>query len=234
MSISSNRSGDFRQGATDSVPVVIAGIPIGLLWGTLAAGKGLTAAETLLMSSSVYAGAAQFVAIEQWREPAPWLLLTVAAFIVNLRYILMGASLARHMTGIRTSKKALPMFLLSDEVWAFAERRALTARLTASYLFGLGVPMYLGWTTSSFVGALVGRTLGDSKALGFDFVFSAIFIGILSGFWKGSKTGIVIVTSGLLAAVASSLLPGAWYIIVGAVSGSAIAAALHAEEEFAG
>ena len=38
-------------------PVLVAMVPIGLLWGTLAAGKGLSPFEALLMSTIVFAGA---------------------------------------------------------------------------------------------------------------------------------------------------------------------------------
>ena len=62
---------DLRQGVFDILPVLVAATPIGLLWGTLAAGKGLSPFESWLMSATVFAGAAQFVAIEVWRDPVP-------------------------------------------------------------------------------------------------------------------------------------------------------------------
>ena len=91
---------EFRQGLFEVLPILVAATPIGLLWGTLAAGKGLSAFETWLMSASIFAGAAQFVAIEVWRDPVPWVLLTVTALIVNVRHVLMGTSLSRHIGGI--------------------------------------------------------------------------------------------------------------------------------------
>ncbi|MGH6855991.1 MAG: hypothetical protein ACREDN_11315 [Aestuariivirga sp.] len=36
----SEASRDFRQGVVDIAPILVAATPIGLLWGTLAAGKG--------------------------------------------------------------------------------------------------------------------------------------------------------------------------------------------------
>src|SRR5207302_10581176 len=91
---------EFREGVIDIVPVLVAALPIGLLWGTLAVGKGMTPFEAGLTSLSVFAGAAQYVAIDLWRDPAPWLLLTMTVFIVNVRHVLMGASLGRHMDAI--------------------------------------------------------------------------------------------------------------------------------------
>jgi 4-azaleucine resistance transporter AzlC len=222
---------EFRQGVFEVLPILVAGTPIGLLWGTLAAGKGLSAFETWLMSASVFAGAAQFVAIEVWRDPVPWVLLTVTALIVNIRHVLMGASLSRHMRGIDGRWHPLMMFLMADENWAFSERRALATPLTLSYYFGLALPMWLTWTISSLTGAIVGRSLGDPAAYGFDFAFSAMFIGILAGFWKGPRTGAVLGSSAIAAALAKLLVPGAWYIVIGGIVGMCVAALLYREGE---
>ncbi len=221
-------SRDFRQGVIDIAPVLVAGTPIGLLWGTLAVGKGLSPLEAGLTSATVFAGAAQFVAIELWREPAPWLLLTVTVFIVNIRHVLMGASLSRHMGHIDPRWRPLLLSMMADENWAFSERRALVAPLKLAYYAGLTVPMMAVWTTSSVIGALVGRSLGDPAAFGFDFAFSAVFIGILAGFWKGPR-GVVLAASGITAALAKLYVPGAWYIVIGGMAGVAVAALLHEE-----
>ena len=222
---------EFREGVADIAPVLVAAVPIGLLWGTLAVAKGMTALEAGLTSVSVFAGAAQFVAIDLWRDPAPWLLLSATVLIVNIRHVLMGASLARHMGTIPSGWRPSLMFLMADENWAFSERRALARPLTASYYLGLGLPMIITWTTSSVIGAVVGRNLGDPAVYGFDFAFSALFIGILAGFWKGPRTGAVLGASAIVAAVAKLTVAGAWYIVLGGIAGVLVAAALHAEEE---
>ena len=222
---------EFRQGVIDIMPVIIAACPIGLLWGTLAAGKGLSTFEAGLMSLTVFAGAAQYVAIDLWREPVLWWSLAATVFVVNIRHVLMGASLARHMGAIPWSWRPLLMFGMADENWAFSERRVLTAPLTMSYYLGLALPMVAVWTISSTIGALVGKTLGDPAAYGFDFAFSALFIGILAGFWKGPRTGAVLITSAIVAALAKLYVPGAWYIVLGGLAGVAAAVILHTEVE---
>ena len=45
--------------------------PIGMLFGALAVGKGLSVAEAGLMSLLVFAGGAQFAALELWAYPVP-------------------------------------------------------------------------------------------------------------------------------------------------------------------
>jgi 4-azaleucine resistance transporter AzlC len=223
---------DFRAGMFEMAPFVAAALPMGLLFGTLAAAKGLSPLEAGLMSAMVFAGAAQFVAIDLWRDPVPWGLLTLTAFIVNIRHVLMGTSLARHMGQFRARERPLAMFVMVDETWAFAERRALKGPLPPAYFWGMGAVMWIQWVIGSTVGAVVGQTLGDPATYGFDFAFTAMFICILSGFWRGPRTGAVLAASGAAAAATHLAVPGAWYIMAGAAAGVAMALAI-AEPESA-
>src|SRR5260221_5428187 len=80
------------------------------------------------------------------------------------------------------------------------------------------------WTLSQLAGAIAGRWLGDPSAIGFDFAFSAMFIAILAGFWKGPRTGAILGASAATAALAKLYVPGAWYIVIGGLAGAAVAA----------
>src|SRR5262249_36926031 len=93
------------------------------------------------------------------------------------------------------------------------------------------LPMIITWTTSSVIGAVVGRNLGDPAVYGFDFAFSALFIGILAGFWKGPRTGAVLGASAIVAAAGKLARGGALENVLGRICGVLVAAALHAEEE---
>jgi 4-azaleucine resistance transporter AzlC len=217
---------EFRRGFLDILPILAAAFPIGVLWGTLAVKKGLSALEAGLTSASAFGGAAQFVALDLWRDPVPWLLVTFSVFVVNIRHVLMGASLSRHMKHIPSAMRPVVMFLMVDEVWALAERRALARPLTWPYYVGLGLPLWINWVASTVIGAIVGRGLGDPASYGFDFAFSALFIAILAGFWKGPRTGAVLAVSAAVAASAKLVVPGAWYIALGGLAGVAIAAIL--------
>jgi 4-azaleucine resistance transporter AzlC len=216
---------EFLDGVADLAPVLVAVVPIGLLWGTLASAKGLSLLEAMLMSVLVFAGAAQFVAVEMWQEPAPVLLLVLAALIVNIRHVLMSASVSRHIGEIPRRLHPLVAYLLVDESWALTERRALKRPVTLAYYLGVTLPMAVSWYVSTGVGAVLGRSLGDPAAIGLDFAFSALFVSILMGFWKGRRTAGVLAASGGVAAATYLAIDGPWYIMAGGLAG-ALAAAL--------
>jgi 4-azaleucine resistance transporter AzlC len=206
------------------LPAAIALIPFGLVLGAAAAQKGLSPAEVALMSGLVFAGSSQFVAVDLWTNPASWLALGFTALLINLRHVLMGASLAGKLGAFPPWSRALAVFFLADEIWAMAERRARTHVLTPAFFFTMGVFMYAGWVLWTVLGTVLGAALGDPKAVGFDFAFTAIFIGLIAGFWTGRRTGLVIAASGVTAAVVHLLVAGPWYVVAGALAGIAVAA----------
>ena len=55
--------------------MAVAYAPIALLWGTVAAGQGLSPFQAWLMSAWVYSGAAQFVSMDLFRVGTPLLLM---------------------------------------------------------------------------------------------------------------------------------------------------------------
>lgn len=213
--------------------MVVAYVPIGLLWGTLAAAKGISPLEAVLMSVIVFAGSAQFVAVDMWRDPVPALLLTFTALIINVRHVLMSASLSRHVEAIPRVWHPLLAYFLVDESWALAERRVLETPLTLAYYLGITLPLAATWWISTGVGAMLGRALGDPSAYGIDFAFSAMFIAILMGFWKGPRTAGVLAASGIVAALTHLAVPGPWYIVAGGLAGAVFAAATWREGEAA-
>mgnify|MGYP001193068043 CR=1 FL=1 len=216
---------DFLGGMRAIAPLIAAVIPIGLVFGAVAATKGLTPAEAGLMSALVFAGGSQFVAMDIWTHPASWTGVGFAALLVNIRHVLMSASLGTRMQAFGPGSRYLSMLFLADEIWAMAEFRAKAARLTPAWVAGLVAPFYLAWIVSGVAGAALGAFLGDPVVLGLDFAFPAVFIVLVMGFWKGPETGAVLFASGAAAVLTQHFVPGVWYIAAGAVAGLLAAAA---------
>jgi 4-azaleucine resistance transporter AzlC len=214
-----NPSATAGEGARDILPAMIAAVPIGLLFGALGVGKGLSVLEAGLMSVLVFAGGAQFAALELWTYPVPILALTFSTLLINARHVLMGASLAPKMGGFSLLQRLAAAWVLTDEAWALAERRALERRITPSYWFAVAAMLPAAWIGSTFLGAWLGSFLGDPKRLGADFAFTALFIGLIAGLWKGRATAITVIASAAAAALAHVTVGPPWHVAAGAFAG---------------
>jgi len=210
---------DFRSGLRDIFPVMVAAFPIGLLFGALCVAKGLSVMEAGLMSILVFAGGAQFAAVEMWTYPVPLAALVFSTLLINSRHILMSASLTPKLKDFSLPQTLGAFFFLTDESWALAERRALRERVTPAYWFACAMMLPISWIGSTFLGAWLGSFLGDPHRIGADFAFTALFIGLTANFWKGGRTGMTIAASAIASAVAWKMIGPPWHVAAGAFAG---------------
>jgi 4-azaleucine resistance transporter AzlC len=215
---------EARQGMAAIFPICVAAIPIGLVWGALAVESGLSLVEIGLMSGSVFAGASQFVAIGLWASPLPVIAIIFATFMINLRQIMMSASLGRSMQNFSPAQRFIAFYGLTDEVWAISEARALKAPLTPAYYAGMAIPLFFCWLSSTVAGGAFGQLLGQPEAYGLDFVFSAMFIGLIVGFRCVPAWLPVIAASAAVSVLTFQFLPAPWAVIAGGLAGGAVAA----------
>ncbi len=219
-----NSTDEFHAGLIRILPVCIACVPIGFLFGALAQKAGLSALESGLMSLGVFAGASQFVAIGMWKTPVPMFSIIFATFLINLRHVIMGASISRRMEAFSKPQKLLAMFPLADETWALAEARAREARLTPVFYLGLAAPLLPTWITATVLGNIFGAALGDPARYGFDFVFNVIFIALVVAFRRAPGWLYAVLVSAAGSVVTFQFLPSPWFVLCGAVAGMAAAA----------
>jgi 4-azaleucine resistance transporter AzlC len=213
-----DRRSEIRDGLRDIAPAAVAAVPIGLLFGAIAVAKGLSPLEATLMSILVFAGGAQFAAIETWSHPAPVLVLAFSTLLINARHVLMGASLGPKLC-LSRPRKFLALYVLTDESWALAERRAIDGPVTAAYWCAMAAVLPAAWIGSSALGAVLGSFLGDPARLGADFAFTALFIGLIAGFGRAKVTLITIAVSALVAALVHRAFGAPWHVASGALAG---------------
>lgn len=128
-----------RQGALLTLPVAFSVFVYGLVYGLLTRQAGLTLAESALSSGLIFAGSSQFVVLDMWSHPLPITTLVFTTFIVNLRQVLMGASLAPWIRGL-PQRTTLPLlFLLTDESWAMTYGAVSRGKSDMGFLLGSGL-----------------------------------------------------------------------------------------------
>jgi predicted branched-subunit amino acid permease len=211
----------FLLGARMFVPLAISISAYGVVWGVLAGQAGLTLPEVALMSGLVFAGASQFVALEIWTPgnlPVGAIVLAVA--IVNLRLMLMTATLGPITSHLSRPRALAAMFLVADENWAMTMAEVNQGRGSVAYLLGGGALSWLAWFGSTVVGRALGAFIDDPVKYGLDFAFTATFIALLFGMWKGKAQIVPWAVAALVAIVTAKLVPGHWHIIAGGLAGS--------------
>ncbi|MDZ5461683.1 AzlC family ABC transporter permease [Azohydromonas lata] len=234
--IQKRASGEVSQAAWDALPIVVSGFAFGLVFGLLCVRNGLSAGAATLMSALVFAGASQFVAIDFWRDGAAVLPVATIAFTtlaVNLRHLLMSASLAPQLAPYGRGRVAAAFsLLLIDESWALSEHRFKQRSPTLRYFVACGGLIYCGWVSGSLVGTQLGATISDPARWGLDFTFIAMFLSLLVLMHKRRTDLAVSLLSAALAWLLS-MLPGlgTLAVFVAALGASAVVATLTGSPE---
>lgn len=208
-------------------PVAVSIASYGVVWGVLAGQAGLSPLEVVLMSGIVYAGSSQFVAITVWSPMGlPIASIVVATAIINLRMLLMTATLRPLFEGVPRWKALLSMFLVSDEVWAMTMAQAGKSHSGPAFMLGCGTLAWIAWVGSTLTGRLAGAVIDNPMTYGLDFAFTATFLALLFSMWKGASSLVPWLAGGLIAILVAQFVPGTWYIIAGGLGGSLIGAIL--------
>jgi 4-azaleucine resistance transporter AzlC len=203
------------------LPVAISIAAYGVVWGVLAGQAGMSVLEVALMSGLVFAGASQFVALDMWSPGSlPILSIIIAAAIVNLRMLLMSATLRPLVGHLPLPRQLGAMFFVSDEQWAMTMTEVRKGTGSVAFLIGTGVLSWFAWTGSTLCGRVLGAFIDDPTKYGLDFAFTATFLALLLGMWRGRGDLVPWIVGALAAILTSRLIEGNWYIIVGGLVGS--------------
>lgn len=209
-----------RMGAWRTLPVAVSVFAYGMVYGLLARETDLTMLESVLSSGLIFAGSAQFVALDMWTHPLPVAALILTVFVVNLRHVLMSASLAPWMKGL-PSRATLPLlFLLADESWAMTYGAVKRDKADVGFLLGSGLLIWITWVSATVTGRLLGSAIPDPQAFGLDFAFTAVFLSLLTGLWRGRGDIPPWLVATATALLVNHFVPGKWYIVVGGLAGS--------------
>ena len=163
------------------LPLLLGVAPFGMAFGAYAIETGLSGGMTQAMSSMIFGGASQFVAVQLIASGVPGAMIVLAVLVVNARHMLYSASLAPYVAQLNSRWRWLLAYLLTDEAYAVGMRRY--ARDDASprkhwFLFGSGCALWCTWQVTTAAGIFLGAALPDSWSL--DFALPLTFIALLT------------------------------------------------------
>lgn len=220
----------YGRGVVAALPLQLATLPFGLIFGALAAQAGLDLAQVMGMTAVVVAGAAQLAALQLMAQDAPAWLAIATGTVVNLRMAMYSASIAQHWRGMSLRARMLAAFLLHDHAYAMSIKRyadhpeePMADKL--GFFIGVGLLSVAVWSAGCLVGALLGARLPQAWAL--EFAVPVAFLAIIAPLLRSAPH---MAAAGAASGVALALgfLPLNLGLMLGALAGVAAGAATEA------
>ncbi len=206
--------GEFLTGVKDGLPLQLAVIPFGIVFGMVGLDAGLTPLQTLFMSSILFGGASQIVFAQLYATGTPFTILVTTVSAVNLRHILYGLVMSEYLRHLPLNWRIILGYLLTDEAFAISYLRFTQQHSSDTmhfHLLGSGLILWSCWQTSTVIGIIAGPTIPDSFQLGFavPLTFIAVVIPSLTYFPQIFAS----VSSGCAALIFQFLPFNLWLII---------------------
>jgi 4-azaleucine resistance transporter AzlC len=210
----------FASGIKAAVPVLLGLIPLAVVCGATATGKGLSALEALALSVFFLSGAAQLAATQLIAADASAAVIVLTVLIISLRLTMYSASLAPHFRRLSAGWKGMISYLLTDPAYAVTIGRFENGETKEPdkrwYFLGVALAMWMTWLLGTMVGVFLGTWVPESLSL--DFVLPLTFIALTLPAIKDYTTTTAALSAGI-AAVFVTTLPLNLSLITAAVVG---------------
>jgi branched chain amino acid efflux pump len=198
----------FWKGVRDGLPFILVAGPFGLLFGVLATEAGFRLVETMTFSVSVFAGAAQFTALQLMQETTPTIIVIISALAVNLRVAMYSASLTPYLGAAPLWQRAFAAYLIVDQSYAlsivrFENHPNMTTPQRMAYFFGTNGLIAPLWFMATLAGAVVGSQIPEAWAL--DFALPVAFLAMIAPMLRTLPHVIAALTAGFVALAAAGL-----------------------------
>lgn len=228
-----NTKESIRQGAIMSTPMIIGFVPISMGFGLLAKNTGLSFRDTWLMSFLVFAGSSQFMILDLINAGVSFGSMILATFLLNLRHLMMSASLSLEFKDI--DKKYLPLigFGITDESFSIVSFNK--DKIDLPFILTLFSLAHLAWWGGSVIGYLVGEILPSSLQLSLGVGLYAMFAALLFPQIKKSRKVLTLSIISMLiygGIYYINILGSGWDIILGILLSSTVSVYLFDEKRF--
>lgn len=176
----------FLAGVKAAIPVWVAFVPTAFAVGIAAKVQGLSLGEIVLMSMLVYAGPAQFAALEPLAAGRSALQILVTTLLINLRFLIMSAAIAPYFRGVRRARLLFGAHFISASsfIIPFAHFQKQAAHAPAAEKSGeANFRFFLGVGLANFTVWVAGSAAGYWAALGIPAAFDEALKFVLPGYF---------------------------------------------------
>lgn len=214
MSAHKNRKKEYFDGVRAALPVILGFVPVGIAYAVMAHDAGFSALETVLMSLLVFAGASQMMAVGMYAQGAGLVAMITAAFIINLRHVIMSTCVFNRMGNTPLALRIISSAGVTDETFAIFTTSD-EKRCTPAFFLGLVSVAYLSWAMGSLIGALASEALPTLVSASLGIAMYAMFIGLLVPSLRGNgRLALLVVITACVNTALSQVMTSSWALIV--------------------
>lgn len=179
----------IKQVFPQTIPVMVGYLSLGIAFGLLLQSIGYGPIWAFLMSLFIYAGSAQFLAVELLAAGATLAQVALLTFLLNFRHLFYGLSMIEKYRGTGIRKLYL-IFGLTDETYSLLTGyKTPVGLLDKDYYFAVTLMNHLYWMTGCVLGSVAGSII-PFDTTGIDFAMTALFAVLAVEQWKAHKNHI--------------------------------------------
>lgn len=196
----------FLKGLRDGITIALGYLSVSFTFGMKAVADGLYWWQALLISMTNLTSAGQFAGLSVMAASGPLVEIALTQLVINMRYALMSLSLTQKVDkSFSRLKRWLCGFGMTDEIFAVASGKLHS--VIASYMAGLIVTPFIGWSTGTLLGAVAGNVLPAAVQSALSVAIYGMFIAIFVPPMKKTRAVTVVVAIGALMSCAFRFLP---------------------------
>ncbi|AOT70666.1 AzlC family ABC transporter permease [Geosporobacter ferrireducens] len=171
-------SAHLKEGFISALPLMLGYFPVAMSFGLLSKTTDISFRDSSLFSLLVFAGASQFMALDLIKTGVAAGNIILATFLLNLRHLMMSASLSLRLREIKKHWLIFIAFGITDEFFSITSLS--NRKLTAPFLLALHGASYCSWVFGTMAGYLAGAvlpmTVQSSLGIGLYATFAALLV----------------------------------------------------------
>lgn len=179
----------IKQVLPRTIPVMAGYLSLGFAFGLMLRSIGYGPLWAFLMGLFIYAGSAQFLAVELLAAGASLPQVALLTLLLNFRHLFYGLSMVEKYRGTGI-KKIYLIFGLTDETYALLTGYAPPEGMNdAEYYFAVTLMDQIYWVLGCVAGSVAGGIIPFDMT-GIDFAMTALFAVLVVEQWKTHKNHI--------------------------------------------
>ena len=197
---------NFLSGMRDGIPIALGYLAVSFTLGIACRNIGMSAFDATVMSLTNLTSAGEFAALSIIVAGAGYWEMALSQFVINLRYMLMSASLSQKLApDTPLYHRLLVGYGVTDEIFGISIN--VPGRLDPFYTYGAISIASPAWALGTCLGVVLGNVLPDRIVVALSVALYGMFIAIIVPPARKDKTLALLVLVSMAASWAFPLVP---------------------------